>query len=86
MPIYKCRNCGKIKLEKLFSLGNLSFTGKFPKKTTTKIPKAKIQLVKCKSCNLVQLDRNFNENYLYGKDYGYRTGINQTMTHHVKKL
>ena len=24
--------------------------------------------------------------FLYGKDYGYRTGINQTMTNHVKEV
>ena len=39
----------------------------------------------CTKCKLVQLDRNFNLKYLYGKDYGYRTGINKTMTSHVKK-
>ena len=37
----------------------------------------------CKNCNLVQLDRNFNPKYLYGKDYGYRSGINKTMTKHL---
>ena len=40
----------------------------------------------CKKCKLVQLDRNFDLNYLYGKSYGYRTGINKTMTDHVKKI
>jgi SAM-dependent methyltransferase len=40
----------------------------------------------CKRCRLVQLDRNYNKKYLYGKDYGYRTGINNTMTNHVKKI
>jgi SAM-dependent methyltransferase len=39
----------------------------------------------CKKCKLVQLDRNFNPKYLYGKDYGYRSGINKTMTEHLKK-
>jgi SAM-dependent methyltransferase len=39
----------------------------------------------CKKCKLVQLDRNFNPKYLYGKDYGYRSGINRTMTEHLKK-
>ena len=38
----------------------------------------------CKKCKLVQLDRNFNPNYLYSQDYGYRTGINSTMTKHVQ--
>ena len=39
----------------------------------------------CKKCKLVQLDRNFNPKYLYSKDYGYRSGINKTMTEHLKK-
>ena len=28
----------------------------------------------------------FDLNYLYGPDYGYRTGINKTMLDHVKKV
>ena len=40
----------------------------------------------CKKCKLVQLDRSFNPKYLYSKDYGYRTGINKTMTEHVEKV
>ena len=69
----------------LFSLGKMSFTGKFPKSFLHNVPKAQLNLLMCKKCKLVQLDRNFNIKYLYGKDYGYRTGINQTMTDHVKK-
>jgi len=79
-----CRNCKNKKLEKLFSLGQLSFTGKFPKSLLHDVPKAPLNLLMCKKCKFVQLDRNFNMKYLYGKDYGYRTGINQTMTNHVK--
>ena len=30
MKLKKCRVCKKTKLKKLFSLGNLCFTGKFP--------------------------------------------------------
>jgi hypothetical protein len=82
--ITACRNCKKKKLEILFNLGNLSYTGKFPKKFSTNVPKVKIILVKCRNCHLVQLDRNFNPKYLYGKDYGYRSGINKTMSHHLK--
>ena len=63
----------------------MSFTGKFSKSFFYNIPKAPLNLLMCKSCKLVQLDRNFNLKYLYGKDYGYRTGINKTMTNHVKK-
>ena len=86
MIISKCRNCQSNLLKELFSLGNLSFTGKFASKKKDIIPKAKIKIVICKNCRLVQLDRNFNKKFLYGKDYGYRTGINQTMTNHVKEV
>lgn len=85
MIIKNCRNCNNTNLVFLFTLGNLAFTGKFPTKSQM-IPKAKLTLVMCKSCKLVQLDRNFNRNYLYGKDYGYRTGINKTMTEHVQSV
>ncbi len=85
MQINQCRSCKSKKLIKLFSLGNLSFTGKFslPK---DKIKKKPVSLVICKSCELVQLKHNYNLKYLYGPDYGYRTGINKTMTDHVKKI
>lgn len=83
IKVLACRNCKHKKLEKLFSLGKLSFTGKFAKTKNINIPKAEITLIKCKNCNLVQLSRNFNPKYLYGKDYGYRSGINKTMTDHL---
>ena len=40
----------------------------------------------CKSCKLVQLADNYDLKYLYGQDYGYRTGINKTMTEHMRKI
>ena len=85
MQIKKCRNCKSKKLSYLFSLGNLCFTGKFslPK---DKIKKKPITLVICKDCELVQLAHNYDLKYLYGPDYGYRTGINKTMTDHVRKI
>ena len=85
MKIKKCRICNKDYIEKLFSLGNLCFTGKFPS-IDQKIKKQPIDLVICKNCELVQLGHNFNLKYLYGPDYGYRTGINKTMLDHVKSV
>ena len=84
MKIKKCRICSSKKFSKLFSLGKQSFTGKFPNSRHHKIAKDYINLILCNKCKLVQLDRNFNPNFLYGKDYGYRTGINLTMSNHVK--
>jgi SAM-dependent methyltransferase len=85
MKITKCRNCKSQDLKKLFSLGNMSFTGKFSSSNKS-IPKGKLIVIICTKCKLVQLDRNFNKNYLYGLDYGYRTGINKTMSFHVLQV
>ena len=82
----KCRNCKSKNLLDLFSSGNLSFTGKFPKNQNTNIKKKQLGLVICTKCSLVQLNKNFDLKYLYGPDYGYRTGINQTMTKHMKDI
>ena len=85
MKINRCRICKKKSLKTLFSLGNLSFTGKFPSKNQN-IKKKPITLIICKNCELVQLGHNFDLKYLYGPDYGYRTGINKTMINHVNKV
>ena len=87
MNTLNCRNCGKKnKFTNLFSLGKLSFTGKFPKNKNINIPKSEIKLIMCKSCKLVQVSKNFNLSYMYDENYGYRTGINHTMTNHVKSI
>ena len=86
MKLKKCRNCYSKKIEKLFSLGNLSYSGFFPQKKNLNVEKKNITLVKCKDCHLVQLNQRFNPKKLYNKGYGYRTGINKTMTDHVSGI
>lgn len=86
MIIKKCRNCKSSDLKKLFSLGKMSFTGKFPKFLNNNIPKTNLTLLICVTCKLVQLKEKFNPNYLYGNDYGYRSGVNQTMRNHLKSI
>ena len=86
MKINNCRNCKNNKFFDLFSLGKLSYTGKFPKNKRINIPKEEIKLIMCLNCKLIQISKNFSLNYMYNHDYGYRTGINQTMSNHVKEL
>lgn len=86
MQLKKCRNCNSKKISNLFTLGNQSFTGKFPEYPNQIVKKGEINLVICNKCNLVQLGNRFDLNYLYGPSYGYRTGINQTMTNHVHQI
>lgn len=85
MELKKCRNCKSNDLKKLFSLGYQSFTGKFIKNSEN-VKKAFINLAICKKCKLVQLKNKYNLKYMYGPDYGYRTGINKTMTNHVRNV
>jgi hypothetical protein len=82
--IKKCRSCNSNKLQKLFSLGNQSFTGIFPKNKNQKVPRGKLILVICSRCKLVQLSENFNLRKMYGNNYGYRTGLNLSMVNHIK--
>ena len=86
MKIKNCRNCKTPYLIDLFSLGKISFTGKFAKNEKINIKKTPLDLIICKKCKLVQLKHNYNLKYLYGPDYGYRTGINRTMSDHVKNI
>ena len=80
-----CRSCRSKKLENLFSLGKHYYTGIFPQKKNSKIPIGELKLIKCKKCSLVQLAENFNFKKMYGKNYGYRTGLNLSMVNHIKK-
>ncbi len=85
--INKCRICGNENLVKLIDLGKMYFTGIFPSKKDETLGQAPLELVKCEggkdSCGLVQLLHNFDLNKLYGKHYGYRSGLNNSMVKHL---
>ena len=56
MNYLNCRNCNKKNnFYELFSLGKLSYTGKFPKNKKINIPKSEIKLVMCGKCKLGQV-------------------------------
>ena len=59
MKINNCRNCKNNKFYDLFSLGKLSYTGKFPKNKKINIPKEEIKLIMCLNCKLIQISKNF---------------------------
>lgn len=79
-----CRSCKNKKLTTLFSLGNYKFSGIFPKYRNETIPSGVLKLKKCNYCSLVQLDRNFSPELMYGNNYGYRSGLNSSMVEHLK--
>jgi len=83
-------------LDLILDLGMLSLTGVFPKSKNEKVPTGPLNLIKCNeshsknSCGLVQLRESYNPELMYGQNYGYRSGLNNSMVQHlhnkVKKI
>ena len=90
--ISKCRLCKNEQLEPIVSLGDQALTGVFPSTKNEKVPSGPLELIKCndekntQTCGLLQLKHSFEVNKLYGNNYGYRSGINQTMSAHLKGI
>lgn len=88
--ISKCMICGNEQLDPILDLGEQSLTGIFPKSINEDIPKAPLELVKCResedgdTCGLLQLKHYCDSSILYGESYGYRSGLNQSMVRHLK--
>ena len=84
MKINKCRICKSTRLTKIFNLGNLVYTGIFPKSKNTKVPSGSLSLIHCRKCKLLQLENNFNSKIMYGSNYGYMSSLNSSMEKHLK--
>src|SRR5687767_1304935 len=82
--IKKCRLCQNSRFESILDLGEQYFTGIFPKEKSEDVPTGCLELVKCSECDLVQLAHSFDLSKLYGHNYGYRSGLNQSMVNHLK--
>jgi NDP-4-keto-2,6-dideoxyhexose 3-C-methyltransferase len=87
--IDKCRICGNPRLLTVMDLGSQALSGRFPKKDDPDPPTAPLVLVKCDNsrnpdaCGLVQLKHSVDPGEMYGNEYGYRSGINKTMSNHL---
>lgn len=81
--IANCRLCRSEKLVELFELGTFVSCGYFPEPDEEDEPAAPLCLLRCEDCGLVQLKHDFELDELYKSTYGYRSGINQTMTNHL---
>jgi len=86
--ILACRICGNKELVEVLDLGEQVLTGVFPKiNDTSKITKGPLRLVKCvgiNQCGLLQLEHSYDLSEMYGLNYGYRSGLNQSMVDHLK--
>jgi len=90
--ITKCRVCGNDELNAVLDLGTQYLTGIFPSKKNDTVTKAPLELVKCaedgsgEACGLLQLKHSVDPSFMYGDNYGYRSGINKTMRRHLQEI
>jgi hypothetical protein len=58
-------------------------TGVFPKSASEKITSGPLELVWCPDGGLLQLRHSYDPGEMYGLNYGYRSGLNQSMVNHL---
>jgi hypothetical protein len=81
--ISKCRISGSKNLVSVLNLGYQSLTGVFPKNADEAVTKGPLELVWCSDSGLLQLQHSYEPSEMYGDNYGYRSGLNQSMVNHL---
>jgi hypothetical protein len=81
--IKKCRISGSTNLITVLSLGEQYLTGVFPKSPNEKITKGPLDLVWCPDSGLLQMKHSYSLDEMYGDNYGYRSGLNNSMVRHL---
>ena len=76
--------CSSKNLTSLLLLGEMSLSGVFPEEPFAKVSSGTLELFLCEYCSLVQLGETFPAEEMYGENYGYRSGLNQSMVHHLE--
>lgn len=83
--ISRCRVCRHNDFATVLDLGNQVLTGVFPAPGDSEVS-TPVEVLRCLECGLVQLKHTYDLNALYGKDYGYRSGLNSSMVVHLKSI
>jgi SAM-dependent methyltransferase len=83
--ISACRVSNSKNLIDVLDLGFQSLTGVFPKSIDESITQGPLKLVWCPTSGLLQLKHSFDLNEMYGMNYGYRSGLNQSMVQHLQR-
>lgn len=81
--ISKCRISGSDHLVSVLDLGQQELTGVFPRSKDTAITRGPLELVWCPDSGLLQLAHSYDAGEMYGENYGYRSGLNQSMVRHL---
>jgi hypothetical protein len=78
-----CRVSGHPHLVSVLDLGMQSLTGVFPKSAVDPVSRGPLELVLSADSGLLQLRHSFLPAEMYGENYGYRSGLNQSMVDHL---
>lgn len=81
--IDKCRVANSPNLISVLNLGHQALTGVFPKSSDESVTTGPLELVWCPDSGLLQLNHSYNPDEMYGENYGYRSGLNQSMVNHL---
>lgn len=81
--IETCRVGNSSNLVSVLNLGNQVLTGNFPQNAEEKITSGPLELVWCPDSGLLQLNHSYEPDEMYGENYGYRSGLNQSMVQHL---
>lgn len=81
--IEKCRVSGESDLVSVLKLGDQELTGVFPANAATAVTVGPIELVWSPSSGLLQIGHVYPPEEMYGENYGYRSGLNQSMVRHL---
>jgi SAM-dependent methyltransferase len=80
-----CRLCGSDSLVEVLDLGTQALTGVFPRSSSEDIVVGPLELVWCRTCTLLQLAHSYEPSAMYGENYGYRSGLNRSMSDHLAR-
>ena len=83
--IKQCRSCKSSRLVDILSLGD-QYLSDFIREHDPKPEKHPLNLIMCQDCDLVQLRHSAPPSLMYNNNYGYRSGINETMRNHLKGI
>jgi hypothetical protein len=81
--IVNCRIDPSPNLVSVLNLGHQALTGVFPKSSSQPVTVGPLELVWCPSSGLLQLKQSYESSEMYGDNYGYRSGLNQSMVNHL---
>lgn len=81
--ITKCRISDDNDLISVLNIGDQYLTGVFPSSKSDAITSGLLELVWSPKSHLLQLAHSFDLNEMYGDNYGYRSGLNQSMVRHL---